>query len=109
MKEGKKPCDALINDHIGDFLRWMAVESVTEKIFSEKSDVWAFGVVLWELMTFGKQPYTGMTDSDITSFLSDCRRLQSPPNCPAVIIEMMYECWEQQPKNRPHFDQLFDQ
>merc|ERR1719450_1947155 len=80
VKEGKKQSGTCIERDIEKFVKWMAVESILENIFTEKSDVWSFGVVLWELMTFGKQPYTGLSNAEMKNFLSECHRLQSPPN-----------------------------
>ena len=107
VKEIKKQVNCF-EGGILQYVKWMAVESITDNIFTEKSDVWSFGVVVWELMTFGKQPYPGLNDADIKSYLLDYRRLPSPPNCPDLIVHVMFSCWQQLPEDRPNFNDIFE-
>lgn len=59
-------------------LRWMAPESVRKMVFTQQTDVWSYGVVLWEIMSFGEQPYRGKTDQEVKEMLVDCVRLCRP-------------------------------
>ncbi|XP_057308321.1 tyrosine-protein kinase HCK-like [Hydractinia symbiolongicarpus] len=87
-------------------IKWMAIESLTDYIFSEKTDVWSFGVVLWELMTLGKQPYSGLNNQDVEKHLLDGKRLPQPQNCPDEIYNIMSSCWLELPEPRPNFTNL---
>ncbi|KAA0201619.1 hypothetical protein HAZT_HAZT010083 [Hyalella azteca] len=96
-------------------IRWMAWEAVLEGRFSSKSDVWSFGVTLWELFTLGScQPYENMTDALVLENLSHCYHddgmgmtlLQQPSSCGRDIYQLMKSCWSQQEDLRPSFHDL---
>jgi len=88
-------------------LRWTAKEVIQYKKFSSKSDVWAFGVVLWELMTRGQLPYPGMTnEAVIDGILNQHYRMPSPPGCPPGVHEMMLKCWAEVPADRAPFPEI---
>ncbi|KAI1719697.1 protein tyrosine kinase domain-containing protein [Ditylenchus destructor] len=94
--------------HGADFLplRWLSPESAIQGIFTSKSDVWAFGIVLWEIMTFGSQPYTGITNLDVLIRLKEGKPPERPHNCPDEIYEIMALAWTFSPEKRPKFVDL---
>lgn len=107
-RDSRKQKMNILNLDVSHFVRWFSVETIKENIFNEKTDIWSFGIIIWELMTFGKQPYPGLTDAEVKSYLLDYHRLHSPPNCPDIIAQIMYSCWQQLPKERPSFAELFE-
>ena len=92
----------------GTFLkiRWMAPEAVIHKKFSIKSDVWSFGILLLELMTYGRLPYSGVIISEILSKLQKGYRTPCPTRCPEPLYKIMLDCWEEDPNQRPSFEAL---
>ena len=84
----------------------MALESLTEKIFSEKSDIWAFGILAYEMFTFGKAPYEALNDDEILEFLNQGNRLERPSNVNDQLYEVMMDCWNADPDSRPTFKAL---
>ena len=84
----------------------MALESLTEKIFSEKSDIWAFGILAYEMFTFGKDPYEALNDDEILEFLNQGNRLERPSNVNDQLYEIMMGCWNADPDSRPTFKAL---
>uniref|UniRef100_A0A3Q2QI08 receptor protein-tyrosine kinase n=1 Tax=Fundulus heteroclitus TaxID=8078 RepID=A0A3Q2QI08_FUNHE len=89
-------------------VKWMALESLQTHKFTTKSDVWSFGVLLWELMTRGAPPYSDVNSFDITVFLLQGRRLLQPEFCPDTLYTVMIECWHPKPERRPSFSELVD-
>ncbi|XP_064199105.1 hepatocyte growth factor receptor [Anguilla rostrata] len=87
-------------------VKWMALESLQTHKFTSKSDVWSFGVLLWELMTRGAPPYSDVNSFDITVFLLQGRRLLQPEFCPDSLYNVMIECWHPKPQRRPTFSEL---
>ncbi|XP_077452292.1 hepatocyte growth factor receptor isoform X2 [Stigmatopora argus] len=87
-------------------VKWMALESLQTHKFTAKSDVWSFGVLLWELMTRGAPPYSDVNSFDITVFLLQGRRLLQPEFCPDSLYTVMVECWHPNPERRPSFSDL---
>ncbi|CAG0892811.1 unnamed protein product [Cyprideis torosa] len=88
-------------------VRWMPLESITTNEFTLKSDVWAFGICLWEIFTFALQPYYGMSHEEVINFLRNGSRLAPPENCPPPVYELMRKCWLQNPQERPGFKVIF--
>ncbi|XP_061187116.1 hepatocyte growth factor receptor-like [Saccostrea echinata] len=89
-------------------VKWMAPESLEQGRYSSKSDVWSFGVVLWELMTRGAQPYPEVDNWDMSIYLKSGRRLLRPEYCPMMLYRVMLKCWLENPANRPSFQDLAD-
>ncbi|KAM9754586.1 hepatocyte growth factor receptor isoform 2-T2 [Menidia menidia] len=90
-------------------VKWMALESLQTHKFTTKSDVWSFGVLLWELMTRGAPPYSDVNSFDITVFLLQGRRLLQPEFCPDSLYTVMIKCWHPKPQQRPSFAELVSQ
>uniref|UniRef100_A0A914D7A2 Protein kinase domain-containing protein n=1 Tax=Acrobeloides nanus TaxID=290746 RepID=A0A914D7A2_9BILA len=84
----------------------MALESLTEKIFSEKSDIWAFGILAHEMFIFGKAPYEALNDDEILEFLNQGNRLERPSNVNEQMYEIIMGCWNADPDSRPTFKAL---
>ncbi|EFX73259.1 hypothetical protein DAPPUDRAFT_58171, partial [Daphnia pulex] len=88
-------------------VKWMAIESLTDKIYSSQSDVWSYGVVLWEIFSLGKDPYPGMENGwALVRELLSGHRMEKPEYSPNFMGEMMKSCWKVNPKERPTFSQL---
>ncbi|XP_047419963.1 macrophage-stimulating protein receptor isoform X2 [Sciurus carolinensis] len=87
-------------------VKWMALESLQTYRFTTKSDVWSFGVLLWELLTRGAPPYPHIDPFDLTHYLAQGRRLPQPEYCPNSLYQVMQRCWEVDPAVRPTFGTL---
>ncbi|ELU06579.1 hypothetical protein CAPTEDRAFT_45220, partial [Capitella teleta] len=89
-------------------LRWMSPESLFDNIYSTKSDVWSFGVLLWEIVTLGSSPYPGMTGRDVMEMIDQGYRMDRPRHCPKPLYDVMRDCWSAEPNARPSFKALTD-
>ena len=87
-------------------IKWTAPEGLAYNKFSSKSDVWAFGVLLWEIATYGKAPYAGVELANVYHLLDSGYRMECPENCPANVYELMRRCWQWEPSARPTFDRI---
>ncbi|XP_048247730.1 tyrosine-protein kinase RYK-like isoform X1 [Haliotis rufescens] len=87
-------------------VKWLAVEALLERRFSPASDVWAFGVTLWEMMTLGQQPYADIDPFEMAAYLQEGYRIAQPHNCPDELFAVMACCWAMSPDERPKFTQL---
>ncbi|XP_062845055.1 tyrosine-protein kinase ABL1 isoform X2 [Trichomycterus rosablanca] len=84
-------------------IKWTAPESLAYNKFSIKSDVWAFGVLLWEIATYGMSPYPGIDLSQVYELLEKDYRMERPEGCPEKVYELMRACWKWNPAERPSF------
>lgn len=84
-------------------IKWTAPEAALQKKFSIKSDVWSFGICLYEMVTFGRIPYPGMDNSTTLSQVGRGYRMPRPRNCPDALYDAMLKCWDREPGNRPTF------
>ncbi|CAH3192608.1 unnamed protein product, partial [Porites evermanni] len=87
-------------------MKWMAIESLVSREYSEKSDVWSFGICLWEIFTLGGTPYPAIPVEELLDFLNDGKRMENPRDCPSEIYKIMQDCWQEGPDKRPKFDQI---
>ncbi|XP_065888443.1 tyrosine-protein kinase RYK-like [Dysidea avara] len=87
-------------------VKWASVEVLEEQQYSMYSDVWAFGVVLWEIMTVGLVPYDSVTPNELVDYLKSGQRLTRPTNCPDDMFSIMGQCWALTPTDRPKFSHL---
>ncbi|CAH1130539.1 unnamed protein product [Ceutorhynchus assimilis] len=89
-------------------VRWMSPESVVYGRFTLESDIWSYGVILWEIYSFGKQPYYGHSNEEVVKLILDGIMLIPPEDCPALICELMKNCWKTEPKHRATFTFIKD-
>ncbi|XP_050396554.1 tyrosine-protein kinase Btk29A-like [Patella vulgata] len=88
-------------------VKWAAPEVLCYKLFSSKSDVWAFGILVWEIFTAGETPYGKMEYSEIVDYIVDSdKRLEKPDSCPELLYSLMKKCWSEKPENRPRFKDI---
>ncbi|XP_061131778.1 insulin-like growth factor 1b receptor isoform X1 [Syngnathus typhle] len=87
-------------------VRWMSPESLKDGVFTTNSDVWSFGVVLWEIATLAEQPYQGLSNEQVLRFVMEGGLLDKPQNCPDLLFELMRMCWQYNPKMRPSFVEI---
>ncbi|XP_028343123.2 insulin receptor-like, partial [Physeter macrocephalus] len=89
-------------------VRWMAPESLKDGVFTTSSDMWSFGVVLWEITSLAEQPYQGLSNEQVLKFVMDGGYLDQPDNCPERVTDLMRMCWQFNPKMRPTFLEIVD-
>lgn len=87
-------------------VRWMPLESILYGKFTTESDVWSFGVVLWEIFSYGLQPYYGYNNQEVIDMIRSRQLLPCPEDCPPHIYSLMIECWHEIFSNRPNFKEL---
>ncbi|XP_054425844.1 proto-oncogene tyrosine-protein kinase ROS [Pteronotus mesoamericanus] len=90
-------------------VRWMAPESLMDGIFTTQSDVWSFGILTWEILTLGHQPYPTHSNLDVLNYVQTGGRLEPPRNCPDDLWNLMTQCWAQEPDQRPTFHKIQEQ
>ncbi|KAG8440307.1 hypothetical protein GDO86_006172 [Hymenochirus boettgeri] len=90
-------------------VKWTAPEALREKLFSTKSDVWSFGILLWEIYSFGRVPYPRIALKDVVPKVENGYKMDAPDGCPPVVYDVMKQCWHLDPKQRPTFRKLRDQ
>uniref|UniRef100_A0A915PIB6 receptor protein-tyrosine kinase n=1 Tax=Setaria digitata TaxID=48799 RepID=A0A915PIB6_9BILA len=86
-------------------LKWMALESILYHNFTKQSDVWSYGVLLWEIFSLGKIPYLQVDNDDLVSYLQEGNRMEQPKLAPDDIYNLMRQCWLSDPINRPTFSE----
>lgn len=89
-------------------VKWMAPEALFDRVYTHQSDVWSFGILLWEIFTLGGSPYPGIPVEELFSLLREGHRMERPPNCPSELYGLMRECWHAVPSQRPTFKQLVE-
>ncbi|XP_008580815.1 PREDICTED: muscle, skeletal receptor tyrosine-protein kinase isoform X2 [Galeopterus variegatus] len=87
-------------------IRWMPPESIFYNRYTTESDVWAYGVVLWEIFSYGLQPYYGMAHEEVIYYVRDGNILSCPENCPLELYNLMRLCWSKLPADRPSFTSI---
>nr|CAH7767694.1 unnamed protein product [Callosobruchus chinensis] len=89
-------------------IKWMPPEAFLDGIFTSKTDVWSFGVLLWEIMSMGYMPYTGCANRDVMQLVTSGGRLDPPANCPDPVYGIMTQCWHPAPEQRPTFGTILE-
>ncbi|XP_064542789.1 focal adhesion kinase 1 isoform X5 [Drosophila montana] len=87
-------------------IKWMSPESINFRRFTTASDVWMFGVCIWEILMLGVKPFQGVKNSDVITKLENGERLPLPPNCPPRLYSLMSQCWAYEPLKRPNFKRI---
>ena len=90
-------------------IKWLALECIQHRVFTHKSDVWAFGVTVWELLTYGGRPYENVPARDVPDLLEKGERLPQPPICTIDVYMMMIKCWMLDADSRPGFKELSEE
>ncbi|KAI3362476.1 hypothetical protein L3Q82_012766 [Scortum barcoo] len=89
-------------------VKWMAPEALFDRIYTHQSDVWSFGVLLWEIFTLGGSPYPGVPVEELFKLLKEGHRMEKPSACTQELYLMMRDCWHAVPSRRPTFQQLVE-
>uniref|UniRef100_A0A6I8PG18 Fibroblast growth factor receptor 3 n=1 Tax=Ornithorhynchus anatinus TaxID=9258 RepID=A0A6I8PG18_ORNAN len=89
-------------------VKWMAPEALFDRVYTHQSDVWSFGVLLWEIFTLGGSPYPGIPVEELFKLLKEGHRMDKPGNCTHDLYMIMRECWHAVPSQRPTFKQLVE-
>uniref|UniRef100_A0A4W4E523 Fibroblast growth factor receptor n=1 Tax=Electrophorus electricus TaxID=8005 RepID=A0A4W4E523_ELEEL len=89
-------------------VKWMAPEALFDRIYTHQSDVWSFGVLLWEIFTLGGSPYPGVPVEELFKLLKEGHRMDRPSSCTHELYMMMRDCWHAVPSQRPTFKQLVE-
>ncbi|XP_078255798.1 ephrin type-A receptor 7 isoform X3 [Rhinoraja longicauda] len=87
-------------------VRWTAPEAIQYRKFTSASDVWSYGIVMWEVMSYGERPYWDMSNQDVIKAIEEGYRLPAPMDCPPGLHQLMLDCWQQERNERPKFDQI---
>lgn len=90
-------------------VKWLAIEALFDQQYTVKTDVWSFGILLWEIFTLGGTPYPGIPVERLFTILKNGYRMECPINCPPKIYEIMLKCWGDTAKTRPSFSELCEQ
>ncbi|XP_077200605.1 tyrosine-protein kinase SYK isoform X1 [Paroedura picta] len=94
-------------EHYGKWpVKWYAPECMNFFKFSSKSDVWSFGVLMWEAFSYGQKPYKGMKGGEVSQMIEEGKRMECPPACPVEIYDLMKLCWTYNADNRPGFSEV---
>lgn len=89
-------------------IRWTAPEACNFRKYSCASDVWSFGVVAWEVLSFGERPYWSWENKDVVRAVQESYRLPPPPNCPDALYKLMLACWRDERSERPKFGKIVE-
>ncbi|XP_018614952.1 BDNF/NT-3 growth factors receptor isoform X2 [Scleropages formosus] len=87
-------------------IRWMPPESIMYRKFTTESDVWSLGVVLWEIFTYGKQPWYQLSNNEVIECITQGRVLQRPRTCPKEVYDLMLGCWQREPHVRLNIKEI---
>ncbi|XP_075943295.1 ephrin type-A receptor 3 isoform X1 [Anarhichas minor] len=87
-------------------IKWMAMESLSESVYTTKTDVWSFGVTMWEIVSRGRTPYPGVHNHELLELLVSGHRLKPPEDCDHRLYEVIQSCWDKEPSRRPGFGEL---
>uniref|UniRef100_A0A665W342 receptor protein-tyrosine kinase n=1 Tax=Echeneis naucrates TaxID=173247 RepID=A0A665W342_ECHNA len=87
-------------------IRWTAPEAIAYRKFTSASDVWSYGIVMWEVMSYGERPYWDMSNQDVIKAIDEGYRLPPPMDCPVALHQLMLDCWQRERADRPKFGQI---
>uniref|UniRef100_A0A665TTV8 Tyrosine-protein kinase n=1 Tax=Echeneis naucrates TaxID=173247 RepID=A0A665TTV8_ECHNA len=103
---GLTKLDSKVSDSIKLPVKWTAPEALKKEKFSTKSDVWSYGVLLWEIFSYGRLPYPKMSLKEVKEKVDGGYRMEAPDDCPPGVYALMTSCWEQEPRRRPTFHKV---
>uniref|UniRef100_A0A671YRC8 Tyrosine-protein kinase n=1 Tax=Sparus aurata TaxID=8175 RepID=A0A671YRC8_SPAAU len=104
---GLTKLDLKVSDNVKLPIKWTAPEALKKEKFSTKSDVWSYGVLLWEIFSYGRQPYPKMSLKEVKERVEGGYRMEAPEECPSGVYALMKICWEQEPRRRLWYDRLY--
>uniref|UniRef100_A0A669CCS8 receptor protein-tyrosine kinase n=1 Tax=Oreochromis niloticus TaxID=8128 RepID=A0A669CCS8_ORENI len=87
-------------------IRWTAPEAISYRKFSSASDAWSYGIVMWEVMSYGERPYWEMSNQDVILSIEEGYRLPAPMGCPVALHQLMLHCWQKERNHRPKFTDI---
>uniref|UniRef100_A0A673YLM8 receptor protein-tyrosine kinase n=1 Tax=Salmo trutta TaxID=8032 RepID=A0A673YLM8_SALTR len=87
-------------------IRWTAPEAIAFRKFTSASDVWSYGIAMWEVMSYGERPYWEMSNQDVIKAVEESYRLPGPMDCPVVLYHLMMACWQKDRNSRPKFEEI---
>uniref|UniRef100_A0A672RR89 receptor protein-tyrosine kinase n=1 Tax=Sinocyclocheilus grahami TaxID=75366 RepID=A0A672RR89_SINGR len=87
-------------------IRWTAPEAIAYRKFTSASDVWSYGVVMWEVTSYGERPYWEMSNQDVIKAVEENYRLPGPMDCPTALYHLMMDCWQKDRNSRPKFEEI---
>uniref|UniRef100_A0A9J7ZPJ7 receptor protein-tyrosine kinase n=1 Tax=Cyprinus carpio carpio TaxID=630221 RepID=A0A9J7ZPJ7_CYPCA len=87
-------------------IRWTAPEAIAYRKFTSASDVWSYGIVMWEVMSYGERPYWEMSNQDVIKAVEENYRLPGPMDCPTALYHLMMDCWQKDRNSRPKFEEI---
>lgn len=87
-------------------VKWMALEALFDRVYTTQSDVWSYGILIWEIVTFGGSPYPGVPFEKLCDLLNDGYRMEKPVNCTEQLYRLMSDCWKRDPSSRPTFSAI---
>ncbi|CAH8556058.1 unnamed protein product [Schistosoma turkestanicum] len=96
----------VLHDNAAIPLKWTAPEAVRDRLFTTKSDVWSYGILLWEIYSYGRIPYPRMMANQVLRHIESGYRMKSPEDCPSTIYSLMLRTWHSEPSNRPSFVEI---
>ncbi len=92
-------------------IKWSAIEVLEKRKYSLKSDIWSFGVILWEIFSFGNEPYAQMNNKETAEkIVNENYRMPNPNEnlCSNEIYQIMLDCWKKEPNERPNFQEIYE-
>ncbi|XP_073083101.1 NT-3 growth factor receptor isoform X4 [Manis javanica] len=100
------PAASAVGGHTMLPIRWMPPESIMYRKFTTESDVWSFGVILWEIFTYGKQPWFQLSNTEVIECITQGRVLERPRVCPKEVYDVMLGCWQREPQQRLNIKEI---
>ncbi|KAM6184491.1 LOW QUALITY PROTEIN: ephrin type-B receptor 4-like [Sarcoramphus papa] len=105
--EEESSADPTYTSSLGEIpIRWTAPEAIAFRKFTSASDAWSYGIVMWEVMSFGERPYWDMSNQDVINAIEQDYRLPPPPRCPTALHRLMLDCWQRDRNARPRFPDI---
>ena len=87
-------------------VRWLAPECLKEGKYNTSTDVWAYGILMWEIFAYGRQPYSGLNDVEAYDCVTSYQLLEKPKECPDTVYQLMERCWNKESSSRPSFSEI---